>query len=189
MRSDCLRVAGELKGRVVVGRIFDMLGDDLYIDLGLKFHSVCKRTRPDPYGYYRTGAMVRVRLESYEMSARFLGSRIPLSIFEADCTLLGLLHPPPLALGQEPPRSAPRQQQQRQHQPSSPTQTGHTQPAKGHPAPSQGRPITQAHAASSQLRQASIKAHTAQMEPSRTLPGAPRAHTATTRPAAPKKTT
>lgn len=34
---------GNLENKILIGKIFDIVGDDLYIDYGGKFNAVCKR--------------------------------------------------------------------------------------------------------------------------------------------------
>lgn len=73
----------------MVGRIYHVVGEDLYIDFGHKFGCVCQRPRWDGKKYVR-GTEVLLKVKSLEMSQRFLGYDKDISLLEADCILLGL---------------------------------------------------------------------------------------------------
>jgi len=80
---------GDPIGKVVVGRIYHVVEEDLYIDFGHKFGCVCRLPR-DGRGKYLRGTEVKLRINNLELSKRFLGYDKDLSLLEADCTLLGL---------------------------------------------------------------------------------------------------
>ncbi|CAF2914596.1 unnamed protein product [Rotaria sp. Silwood2] len=82
---------GGLKGRVLSGRIVDAINDDLYVDFGGKFHAVVQRPQNKQRDQYAIGAVVSIRLQSWEMAARFLGASRHISLLEADAQLVGLL--------------------------------------------------------------------------------------------------
>ncbi|XP_066254756.1 small ribosomal subunit protein bS1m [Euwallacea similis] len=81
---------GDPEGKVVTGRIFHIVEDDLYIDFGWKFHCVCPRPKQNSSSYIR-GAKVRLRIKELELSSKFLGCDRDLTLLEADCYLLGLV--------------------------------------------------------------------------------------------------
>ncbi|EJD74694.1 hypothetical protein LOAG_18026 [Loa loa] len=83
---------GDFEGRIVIGEIIRRIGDDLYIDMGLKFDAVCKAPVMKNESY-KIGAKVLLRLHDPELSELFLGSTKELTLLEADATLLGLYHP------------------------------------------------------------------------------------------------
>jgi len=82
---------GGLKGRLLSGRIVDVVDDDLYVDFGGKFHAVVQKPQTKQRDQYVTGAVVSIRLQSWEMAARFLGASRHISLLEADAQLVGLL--------------------------------------------------------------------------------------------------
>lgn len=94
LRNSKLFQLGHPAGRVVVGRIFEVQGDDLYIDFGGKFYCVCKTPQLRPHEY-RRGTEVKLLLQDLEMSAAFLGSTKHITLLEADATLIGRRRNPP----------------------------------------------------------------------------------------------
>ena len=80
---------GDPVGKTVVGKIYHVVEDDLYIDFGHKFPCVCQKPRQDKFKYVR-GAEVKLLIKDLEMSQKFLGYDKEMTLLEADCVLLGI---------------------------------------------------------------------------------------------------
>merc|ERR1719320_1372414 len=88
LRNSTFMQMGNPKGKVVVGRVYHVVDDDLYIDFGFKFPCICKKPARSRYTY-RRGSKVRILIKDLEMSEKFLGFERPTTIMEANCVLLG----------------------------------------------------------------------------------------------------
>ena len=73
----------------MVGKIFNVVEQDLYIDIGLKFPVVCSMPKQTTSNRYNCGTNVRVLIKNLELSEKFLGFDKEFTILEANGVLLG----------------------------------------------------------------------------------------------------
>lgn len=82
---------GDPVGKVVVGKIYHVVDEDLYIDIGTKFPCVCTLPRGrNSQQMYTRGTEVRVLVKKLEMSQKFLGFDQEMPLLESEGVLLGL---------------------------------------------------------------------------------------------------
>lgn len=89
LRNSKFITQGDFRNTTAIGKIFHITNDDLYVDIGMKFHAVVKRPQQEGKLYVR-GALVKMRLRDYEITDRFIGTDTDTSLLEADAVLLGL---------------------------------------------------------------------------------------------------
>lgn len=80
---------GDFRNATVIGKVFHTTNDDLYVDVGMKFHAVVKKPQEDRRLYVR-GSTVKLKLLDYEITDKFIGSDKVTSLLEMDAILLGL---------------------------------------------------------------------------------------------------
>ena len=90
LRNSTFVQMGNPAGKVVIGKIYHIVEDDLYVDFGGKFHFVCTRPRGPSGRAYQRGVEVKLRIKKLESTQKFLGYEKEMSLLEAECVLLGI---------------------------------------------------------------------------------------------------
>ncbi|XP_065212766.1 small ribosomal subunit protein bS1m [Planococcus citri] len=93
LRNSSFINMGDPENKIVKGKIFHSVKDDLYIDFGWKFYCVCPRPSKNGHLYAR-GSTVLLKIKSLEMSTKFLGTEKDLTLLEADASIVRLIYSP-----------------------------------------------------------------------------------------------
>lgn len=88
LRYSNLIALGDFRGATISGRVFKLTNNEMYVDIGMKFHAVVKRPRENRL--FVRGSIVKLKLLDYEITDRFIGSSSDTSLLEADAVLLDL---------------------------------------------------------------------------------------------------
>lgn len=107
LRQSKFITSGDFRNSNIVGKVFHTTQNDLYVDVGMKFHAVVKKPQENSKLYVR-GSMVKLRLIDYEITDRFIGTDKETSLLEADAVLLGLDSTP---IGSKQPKQPELEQQ------------------------------------------------------------------------------
>lgn len=78
-------------GKRVKGEVIAVVGDNLYVDFGCKFHAVVKRPEGEKKLYSKDTSVVLL-VKSLELTDHFLGDSKHTSLLEAEAELIGLLN-------------------------------------------------------------------------------------------------
>ena len=78
-------------GKRVQGEVFAVVGENLYVDFGCKFHAVVKAPDEERESYHK-GTTVVLLVKSLELTDHFLGDSKHTSLLEAEAELIGLLN-------------------------------------------------------------------------------------------------
>ena len=89
IRSSNLVKIGSPSGKKVEADVIAVVGRNLYVDFGHKFHAVVPVPEANPE-MYRKGTRVIVRVRDLELTSHFLGDSKDTSLLEAEVDLLGL---------------------------------------------------------------------------------------------------
>ncbi|KAI3386583.1 hypothetical protein SNEBB_002490 [Seison nebaliae] len=82
---------GELKDKVLIGKIVEVKNEDVYVDYGGKFLAICKKKKDVDSHLYKRNVSVIIKLLEWEMADSFLGAAKHISLLESDAYLIGLV--------------------------------------------------------------------------------------------------
>lgn len=104
LRSSKFITQGDFRNSLVIGKVFHTTQDDLYVDVGMKFHAVVKKPQQNRHLYVRNST-VKLKLLDYEITDKFIGADSVSTMLEMDAILLGL-ESSPIATKQAGPVSS-----------------------------------------------------------------------------------